>query len=383
MENLYTNLMNLCNNLDSSHSKFYYVDQVGLPHAGNRVYRIFNYHFVSSTDDWMKPDAMKARGIMFEIDNDGKPLRIASRPMDKFFNYMENSLSNDFEFTTVVQVMDKADGSLISSYMDGEYLRVKSKCSLNSDQSRWAFDFMMTQPALLEFVRYYTMNGFTVNMEYCSRKNRIVLDYPEDRLIILNIRHNETGEYLEFDQIDPMHMQHIKDYLIGEYSPDMFKNYDIIETIKSEKNMEGLIVRVADGRWFKLKTQWYVELHHIKDSVNHNKNLVDEILNNRQDDLYALLHDDQVAIEKIKAFETHIIETINKGVEVIHTAYQKNRGKERKFYAIEGRETVPPHLFVVYMNMFEGIANKDIYMMVIEQYKRNTDLLIPLRYKDV
>ncbi len=79
--------------------------------------------------------AQKFRGIMFEMDGD-TPIRIASRPMEKFFNLNENPMTMGIDISDVEYIMDKADGSLVSSYVDDGYLYLKSKTSLYSDQVR-------------------------------------------------------------------------------------------------------------------------------------------------------------------------------------------------------------------------------------------------------
>ncbi|WP_333997418.1 RNA ligase, partial [Pseudomonas aeruginosa] len=64
--------------------KFFYKDFTS---PFGTQFRIFSYNFASYTD-WCLDDALECRGIMFEIDENG-PVRIASRPMEKFFNLNE------------------------------------------------------------------------------------------------------------------------------------------------------------------------------------------------------------------------------------------------------------------------------------------------------
>lgn len=131
MLELYNNLISLCES--SEVSKFFYKDFNG-PMDGK--FRIFSYHYASYSD-WLKPDALECRGIMFEMGENG-PVRVAARPMEKFFNLDENPLSMGINIADVTYIMDKADGSLVSSYVDDGYLYLKSKTSLYSDQARQA-----------------------------------------------------------------------------------------------------------------------------------------------------------------------------------------------------------------------------------------------------
>lgn len=84
-QELYTNLMKLCD----EHESFFYSDQVlnPLTHPGH--FRIFNYRLASYTQ-WLQPDALECRGVMFLMDTDfNKPLALVSWPFEKFFNFRE------------------------------------------------------------------------------------------------------------------------------------------------------------------------------------------------------------------------------------------------------------------------------------------------------
>lgn len=83
MNELFKNLMALTGPDDIS--KFFFKDFK--TQLGTKC-RIFSYNYASYSD-WLKPGALEARGIMFELDDDDQPVRIMARPMEKFFNYAE------------------------------------------------------------------------------------------------------------------------------------------------------------------------------------------------------------------------------------------------------------------------------------------------------
>ena len=70
--------------LVETNEAFYYKDFT----KENSIYRIFNYRLASYTD-FQLPGALECRGTMFEINEDGEPIRLASLPMEKFFNLNE------------------------------------------------------------------------------------------------------------------------------------------------------------------------------------------------------------------------------------------------------------------------------------------------------
>ena len=187
---------------------FYFVDQVW----EGVTYRIFAYRLASYTD-FMQPDALEGRGIMFELDASGQPVRLACRPMHKFFNLNENpsTMNLDLSRNNIEIVMDKADGSLISTWTDHNgKLQLKSKTSLFSDQVQMAWKALKAEPpcsfttpedetidiTLLGWLNHIASTGLvTVNLEYVGPDNRIVLGYEKAQLRVLNTRELATGEY--------------------------------------------------------------------------------------------------------------------------------------------------------------------------------------------
>lgn len=86
---MYNDLMNLVSNSDVFYFQDFEVD--------GHTYRIFNYRLASYTD-FMQPSALECRGHMFEIVGGDKcssqydsPIRLATLPMQKFFNLNEVS----------------------------------------------------------------------------------------------------------------------------------------------------------------------------------------------------------------------------------------------------------------------------------------------------
>lgn len=379
MEQLYKNLIALTEKTDA---KFFFSDHVGMPHAGSRIFRIFNYHIANYTD-WLLPDALACRGIMFEITAAGKPVKLVSKTPLKFFNLNENPMTMDLELDKVDQIFDKADGSLISTYPDGEFLRLKSKGSLASPQALASMEYLKMHGTLGAFLHDCAFADMTVNLEWTAPNNRIVLGYAEPKLIILNIINNDTGEYIDFDELPIEVYNNVKDYMIDEYdAPTILEDRDWVSKIKAQAGIEGVIFRIGE-KYVKLKTDWYVQLHSNKDSISNPKRLVLTVLDNNHDDLRALFHDDKETLTRINDFETAVNAKIMEYTKVIFEAHLAHKGKERKFYAIDGRNDLvsEQNLFGVYMQLFQGIGNISITERVIDMLKRNPESIIPEKYK--
>ena len=331
--------------------EFYFQDFDVVPGSDNpNVYRIFNYR-LASYSDFQEPHAKECRGIMFEIDTlKDTPLRLASRPPMKFFNYNENpeamfmdtkKLVKDIQFTAI-----KEDGSLINSYMhyanDTPELRLKSRGSVSSDQCQAAMNYLEDFEAqgtdFYDEISFLTQNGWTVNMEWCSNANRIVLAYHKPQLVIHSIRNNETGNYMSFSDIALYPAIH-RNFV--QINPPEFVKYlqkyddftDILAEIQNEVGKEGYMVHHKDG-CFKVKTNWYCSLHHSKDSITNPRRLFECVIDDATDDLRQMFKDDYYAMQLIKDCEEKFQPLYNSMVKTVEAFHLEYKHLPQKEYAI-------------------------------------------------
>jgi RNA ligase len=146
------------------------------------------------------PDAAmrrECRGIKFSKD-DG---RIICRPMQKFFNIgqIDETQPHLIDLSHPHDILEKLDGSFICPYKTSGgkfYVGTKMGSTDVADQAEF---YMKQNPKYLDFSMDLINKGYTPTFEWCSRKQRIVVDHPEDQLILLAIRNIITGEYLRYD----------------------------------------------------------------------------------------------------------------------------------------------------------------------------------------
>lgn len=371
MIELYDNLMKLC--AESDKGKFFYTDFVS---PFETKFRIFSYNYASYSD-WLLDDALECRGIMFEMDADG-PVRIAARPMEKFFNLGENPLTMDINMDEVALVMTKADGSLVSTYMDQTNIAFKSKGSIKSSQAAEALQVFKQEHriAFRERVTEITEAGYTCNMEYVAPTNRIVLPYQERDLILLNVRHNETGEYIPYH--DLFKDAALRPFLVEAYDPAT------IENVRDMKEIEGFVYELVDGRKFKVKTEWYCALHHTKDSVNNNQRLFEVVVAGGADDVIAMFTGDDYAREKVNAFTIAHLDYLSNTLGLLLDAQKQLAGKDRREFAIKGQELCKPYpgLFSVLMNTYQRPQETEQTIAQINNvFLKNHKLYIPVDYQ--
>merc|ERR1711879_329232 len=302
---LFNDLQKLCDSHDRKKRIFFYKDHT----FKNKTFRIFNYQLANYAQ-FCLPNALECRGHMFEIDKNEKPIRLASLPVPKFFNIGENPFTQNLDFDGARQIMRKEDGSLMSTLnIDGE-LFLKSKASLTSGQAVDGLEFL-NLPENLSFKNELLKlenEGFTVNLEWTSPSNRIVLFYDTSALVVLNIRSKENGEYLE------------KEHLDSEKYPEMIKRWvEVIETDDpaayieksyDEKEIEGYVVQLKSGQFCKAKTKWYLSLHRTRDNLEGQK-LFNCVLEESTDDLKSLYSLDEKILKHIELFEEQVLEILN------------------------------------------------------------------------
>lgn len=323
---LYANLVTLT----QTNEAFYYQDFV----LEGTTYRIFNYRLASYTD-FQLPGALECRGIMFEMatDHNGAVYakRLASLPMEKFFNLHENPMTMDLDLTKVVSIEEKADGSLMSTYIHNEQLRLKSKGSLFSDQAIAAMKWL-DRPANTHFknqLRNIAVGGMTVNLEWCSPEHRIVIGYMAPTLKVLNVRSNDHGGYVGHKSV--FHPNECVDVVYAA-DPKAF-----VDSIPLMQDVEGFVLVMDNGQRVKVKCEWYLSLHHAKDSVNNPRRLFEAILDEGIDDLRSLFFADPLAMKTIDEMQIKVDHVYNGMVKAVETFHSANKDLSRKDYAIKGQ----------------------------------------------
>lgn len=361
---LYQNLMALCG---PHQEAFYYVDQS----MGSDLYRIFLYRLASFTE-FQQPGALECRGHTFRIDADGNALELESMPMQKFFNLGENPFVMGLDLSTIEHIADKLDGSLISTVIGPAYgsFFLKSKGSFYSEQARAALRLLETPEyePLKEVCLFYTLNGCTVNMEYMAPDNRIVVGYAKPTLKILNVRDHTDGKYIDMDRV----RSKLDSRFIVDSHPLPEDGHAWTESVyKMTDDIEGFVVRLSCGTWFKLKTEKYCALHKTKDSITIPRRLFESCVTGGADDLRGMFASDALAISQINAMEEKVAKIYNHIHKTIHAFYNENKGLERKEYAIKGqatKEIMDAGIFGLVMNLYVGKeANVEEFM--IKHYK--------------
>lgn len=361
MENLFEDLMVLVKN--SYDFGFTYID---IP-LDDKVYRVFDYG-VTSWSSFAAPNAVNCRGTMFDVTDIESP-KLVSLPPAKFFNYHEGTQDHTLGKHLGV-VMVKRDGSLISTYLHNDELRLKSKGYILSDQARWAQNLLDNNYKQLKTSLYsLAKQGYTVNMEYTAPNNMIVVFYPQESLTVLSIRENATGKMYYDDNL----MEKFKDYpdvlehLVENKKMSNIAGKEIevyINGVLEETEGEGYVIEIVDDNkqesyLVKIKNKKYVLVHNAKASIESPKKVIECILNNKTDDLRALFYNDKEILKYIDNLELIAVKRYNEFKNKVEHYVQDNKNLSIKDFAIKSQKDFGSKSGLV-INLYKGKENNYI-----------------------
>jgi RNA ligase len=140
------------------------------------------------------------RGLIFD-DKSGDLIR---RPYSKFFNLneREETLKETIDFNQPHDILQKLDGSMVAPFITSDgVLRFGTKMG-ETDISQQALDYCKKNDKDLDFIRWVIEElGSTPIFEWCSRANRVVIDYPQPRFVLTACRDIVSGTYWSFDEM--------------------------------------------------------------------------------------------------------------------------------------------------------------------------------------
>ncbi len=305
----------------------------------------------------------ECRGLIF--DKDGK---LVSRPYHKFFNAgeKEETQLNKINLYEPHVVLEKLDGSMIRPIPTPEGFRLATKAGV-TDVAMNAEVFIADKPEYAKFIRSSIACGMTPIFEWVSRKNRIVIDYPEDNLILTAVRDNLSGTYLVHSII----VETGKNYNIPVVKAvDGLAVQDInlfVKQVREWDDGEGIVLRFNSGHMVKVKADEYVLRHKSKEQISQEKNVLQTILSDSVDDVVPLLTPDDAT--RLKAFQNAFWVAVEDVCTEIHDLYKQiNNDQDQKEFATLAVPSVLPQYQPFMFRLRKGFPIKDL---VVEQIKKS------------
>lgn len=283
------------------------------------TYVVFDY-VVAKTDTFDCKVSREMRGIAF----DKATHQIISRPLHKFFNLGERleTREEQIDFTAPHQIVEKLDGSMIRTINlgSGKY-RLGTRAGV-TDIAMMAEEFVAGKnPDTYDtFIHNMLMQNQTAIFEFCSRKNRVVIDHPEDRLVLLAVRDNVTGFYMQYDGLEAL-----ADLFSLEVAEKMLNEKsslsDLAQTVTGLVGQEGVIVQFNNGFRIKIKAEDYLRKHGALDGFRSDKRTLELVLGSSLDDVLPLLDDEMK--DRIQRFRDHVQEKLWKFDTLIQWYHQE------------------------------------------------------------
>jgi len=267
-------------------------------------YCVVNYAVAfEETFQWDSDDPVgsairrECRGLIFDLN-----WNLVSRPYHKFFNAgeKEETQLNKINLYEPHVVLEKLDGSMIRPIPTKEGFRLATKAGI-TDVAMNAEVFVADKLNYARLIGKCILMNMTPIFEWVSRKNRIVVDYPEDNLILTGIRYNDTGHYIDYKTMTI----YAKAWNIPVVKAvDGLAVQDInlfVKQVREWDDGEGVVLRFDTGHMVKVKADDYVLRHKTKDSISQEKNVLQIILDDSVDDLVPLLTPEDA--ERLKEFQ--------------------------------------------------------------------------------
>lgn len=242
--------------------------------------------FIDNENRQMAALRRECRGIEFDLRTE----KLITRKYHKFDNINENQESaiGNINWNQNFILLDKLDGSMITLFEQNNGNIVAHTKFGHTNVAKQVDAFLdSTNICYKDFFLDAKASGWTPIFEWCSRKQRIIVDYKEDELILTNIRDNLTGAYLPRKDIENMASRAKIPLVSSRYYSGNIQ--DLFADIHDMSDIEGFVVQFDDGMMIKLKTAWYLRLHRFIADFKSEKCVLQLVLNDSVDDLLGVM----------------------------------------------------------------------------------------------
>jgi T4 RnlA family RNA ligase len=340
---------------------------------------VFNYRLASYTD-FIQPikgkniNAKELRGLTFVKNKDGSTYR-RFLMLQKFWNLdqVPETLYNTVKDKKIRAITNKEDGSLITFIeLPNKKIIAKTKMGFTNEQAEAADEIFNENKNIKRFVEDCMKKDYVALFEYVSFKNKIVLDYPNTELILLRVRNNKNGEYIDLTSLDK--------FDISVAPTEELRTLDeLIELAETLTDKEGYVIEFTDGQLIKLKTRWYFLRHQLlTDKVNREDNIIEFILDETLDDVIAQLDPlmDKEKIEwinnidlKLKKFISNAMNEVQEMVDDYTGDWIKPASENQEHMKRFALKYKKHKLFGTAISVLKG---KSVYDAVKDYIKRKT-----------
>jgi T4 RnlA family RNA ligase len=208
-------------------------------------------------NDWTNALVRECRGIIISTETGF----VLARRFHKFFNISEksSSLADQIDFDGA-KVYNKLDGTLVSPII--------LNTSTNTSTLIWATrrmrsteveNYVNDKDYIIKFAKLCLDKGLTPLFEFVHNEHAVgLLLYPEKKLILLNVRNNETGEYV-LNDLEKYEIN-IPELLEQAEQVEFTDVNELFHKVTNLVGREGIVIYTKSNELFKFKSHWYISM---------------------------------------------------------------------------------------------------------------------------
>lgn len=319
------------------------LEEKGISVIKYKEYTRLYYNMIAAS--FYDEETCYCRGITFR---DGK---IVCCPFFKFGNYGEGYVP-EIDWTSA-KVREKIDGSLIMLWFDKNFWHISTSKTINAFEAvvgeirRLSFGDLFIQAKIKQGLDFTTLNpNYTYMFELVSPYNKVVVPYNEVAIWHIGTRDNVTLQEVEVD----IGIQKPKEYPLSSLE-------DCITAAAAfQGDKEGFVVVDKFYNRVKIKSPFYVQLHHTHNNGNISKKDILSLIFNKEDEEYLTYFPEKSTI--INSFKERIFNLAKQIEEEYQKVAHYLKEMDRKSVAIYVKDmfTIPDYGFTcLYKQEMSGL----------------------------
>lgn len=336
-------------------------------HAIDDGYTVIDYNY-TLPDSFDDPIRRECRGIKFSPCG-----KILARPLHKFFNVNERPETQEsvIDWGRPHVVTEKLDGSMIHPILVNGQVRFCTRMGI-TDVAQ-ACEGNRATEAVAGWCSDLLRTNVTPIFEWVSPQNRIVLNYMDDRLVLLALRDNISGQYLRGVRAETTGRDRGLFDCPNVLASDAYGDWrGLARHIEGLTEQEGYVVWFVDGKEpqaVKVKAPWYVTRHRALDGLRFEHHVVRLILDNGVDDVLPMLPEQDRA--KLQSFTTCLRARVTEKAAYLAGTLIPLRGRERKHFATVTMPLVDPFWRPAAFRIYDGADPFDVVDEAVRNATRN------------
>ena len=202
------------------------------------------------------PLLREIRGLAFNLDG-----KVIARPYHQSFTLDQNCETNSDNILKKLKnlnvFLEKLDGVMIYPVSTPYGYRLITKNGINSTSFN-AEVFIANKTYYNEFIKICLAKNCTPIFEWCSPRDKIVIEYPEENLVLTGLRNIKTGIYCKYMFLRKLAVN-LKIPVVNKVCVNYYDISQYIDQIKNQQDTEGVVVRFDTGHMFYIKSEAYLQ----------------------------------------------------------------------------------------------------------------------------